>query len=79
MRLLKRLSHPAYFCFLGFFLSRLFFLDFATIPEYIVFDAVFDALLESEVKRIGRTIFDTLSVKIPPQKSVFHQTTTQII
>jgi hypothetical protein len=47
--------------------------------EYIVFNAVFDALSKSEVKKMARTMFDTLLVEIPPQKSVFEQTITQNI
>jgi hypothetical protein len=46
---------------------------------YIVFDAVFDALSEYEVKKMTRTMFDTLLVEILPQKSVFDQTTNQNI
>jgi hypothetical protein len=38
--------------------------------KHIALNAVFDALSESEVKKMARTIFDTLLVKILPQKSV---------
>jgi len=38
--------------------------------KHIALNAVFDALSESEVKKMVRTIFDTLLVKILPQKSV---------